>query len=545
MNFFSMTTFLLISLAQGVVVLPFLFVQITVPVVCVSLMFFPVHIFHAYWSLVVTPRLGPNLKVLGLMLLPVPLLLSPLLHIAFTVIFVTIIGPESMVFANFLENETGLTLKAILFGNVGHPFHYGLKYVRDYTDWYSKSIVDSLVDFRSGPENGAFDIAIIQIFTGVLQSVTISAILIASFAVVGGLKMPFVILHALYCYPFVKMVKGCCPCILMIFLGYPFITIVVPFGYVISLPYAGLLGTVCAVESYHKSSLMAGFTLMSQIVQKHNNFTNAMMGIETIETIETIEVTAPQPNITETLVRMKAIWDSFFKTSLQEVSSALEKGWITEEEVSDLEPFLFVGVPALVTFHCVSRSLEQLGKAPRPVPGFRCDARRPSKYNAYYTGQIVEPEGKETIYVKFDEDGDKTEEIPIDNVIVHTSLWLYDGAEINEKNRPHNSLADLVFDKMSALMISLEDCSESVTGREDELRKAILRNDMASFVEERPSPSPSIAKLFGGLFDVAVSVSRAPTFQRRFKAVLDSAFKSADDSAVRAAGDSAPMQQIL
>lgn len=166
-----MTTFLLISLAQGVVVLPFLFVQITVPVFIVSLTFFPVHIFHAYWSLVVTPRLGPNLKVLGLMLLPVPLLLSPLLHIAFTVVFVTIIGPESMVFANFLENETGLTLKAILFGNVGHPFHYGLKYVQDYTDWYSKSIVDSLVDFRSGPDNGAFDIAIIQIFTGVLQSV--------------------------------------------------------------------------------------------------------------------------------------------------------------------------------------------------------------------------------------------------------------------------------------------------------------------------------------------------------------------------------------
>ena len=176
------------------------------------------------------------------------------------------------------------------------------------------------------------------------------------------------------------------------------IAIAVPLAYVISIPYAGLFGTACAIESYHKSSLKAGFRLMAEMLLNHNKETSKMMGFTEHYERHQREATAPRyPGLRVGgggLGRMKEIWDNFFQMSQAEVSHALKNGWITQEEVGDLEPFLFVGVPALVTYHCVSRSLEKLGKAPRPVPGAKCDAKWPSKFNAYYTGVIVEPEGK-------------------------------------------------------------------------------------------------------------------------------------------------------
>ena len=143
----------------------------------------------------------------------------------------------------------------------------------------------------------------------------------------------------------------------------------------------------------------------------------------------------------------------------------------------------------------------------------------------------------EIVHIKFDEGSDKAEKIRAENVVVSSIFWLADGTEINEENRPRNTLADLVFAKMTTLMRTLEDCSVAIAGREDDLRKAILRNDLASFVGDGASAAPSVVKLFAGLFDVAVAVSRAPSFQRRFKAVLDSAVSGAG-------GDPDPMQIV-
>lgn len=49
--------------------------------------------------------------------------------------------------------------------------------------------------------------------------------------------------------------QACAPCIFLFIICYPLIVLVCVVGYVASIPYAGIGGTQCAIESYHKSSL--------------------------------------------------------------------------------------------------------------------------------------------------------------------------------------------------------------------------------------------------------------------------------------------------
>ena len=76
---------------------------------------------------------------------------------------------------------------------------------------------------------------------------------------------------------------------------------------------------------------------------------------------------------------------------------------------------------------------------------------------------------------------------------------------------------------MVQLAVNLDDCADVARGREEDLQRAIVRNDMGAFMEAAPE---GLVKLFGGLFDVGVCVSRAPSFQRRFREILNAAMSA-------------------
>ena len=96
-KFLYITFFINLSILQGVVITPLLVVITFTPVIIVSVALIPVHAFHSYMTIVVTPRLGPNLKILGLLLLPLPLLLSLLFHLVVSLLYVCLGGIVSMV----------------------------------------------------------------------------------------------------------------------------------------------------------------------------------------------------------------------------------------------------------------------------------------------------------------------------------------------------------------------------------------------------------------------------------------------------------------
>ena len=60
-----------------------------------AILWFPYYLVMSYWTLLVTPKLGPNLKFLLFLVAPVPALLFPVVTVIFGVIagiFITIVG---------------------------------------------------------------------------------------------------------------------------------------------------------------------------------------------------------------------------------------------------------------------------------------------------------------------------------------------------------------------------------------------------------------------------------------------------------------------
>mmetsp|Transcript_43222 Transcript_43222/g.97687 ORF Transcript_43222/g.97687 Transcript_43222/m.97687 type:complete len:203 (+) Transcript_43222:481-1089(+) len=61
------------------------------------------------------------------------------------------------------------------------------------------------------------------------------------------------------------------------------------------------------------------------------------------------------------LMAMDAIWNSFFCACALALNEAVEAGWVAREDVEDSEPYLFLGVPGLVLFNALERSLGSEG----------------------------------------------------------------------------------------------------------------------------------------------------------------------------------------
>jgi hypothetical protein len=104
--FVSELFFLHWSIAQGVLMTPILLTILIPPIVLIEFVFMPIHLAHSLVVCVLTNRLGINLKLFAVVILPLSFLALPVLVILLSLIGTTIFGVFSMLVTNISNRAT-------------------------------------------------------------------------------------------------------------------------------------------------------------------------------------------------------------------------------------------------------------------------------------------------------------------------------------------------------------------------------------------------------------------------------------------------------
>jgi hypothetical protein len=541
-----------VGLIKGVLLTPLLIVITAPSTFILAVLLLPHDIFYSFYTLAVTNRIGPNLKVAAMLLLPLPLCAWPLFVLVGTVAGWLVYG----LFGQILEDRCSLEQAGAMLGNTS-------TFIVDFYDFNTKSVFEYLADCRRRSEGAPFDIGICQILVSLLQGTVCVVVETATYACLGALKLPFVMLRCEWFLVsgYINMRTAdecrivCCPCWIVSLLVTPVLCI---FAYALAI-LSGFGAVNCAICAYGTGNFVNGFKMMANHIHDFDEKTSSIIindqasscfpefhiegrrdrsigtllsdpnrtviprqtpllaGYGSLSNPESsadieagISSTAPTASSDNPLawsrrhilgadgVTMDAIWNSFFRMCTDSLLQCLAAGTIATAEVEALEPCLIIGTPAIVAFRCVSRSL--------------------SKTNATGASESAA------------------------NVLV-----LHDGVEVNETNRPHNYAADVVWSQMLQIKSKLQEADLSAA-EQAQFEKALIRNDidcidkgaLKGAVHEHGQRTvlPSLdtagkgsgddpkaerlvvlAQLMASVNNVAVHVSRLPQFKRRFGGV--------------------------
>ena len=178
-----------ISLAKGLLcVIPFA-LFFTLAVAATSLFWLPHDVIHSYNTALHVAHVGPNLRVLTLALLPVPLLVWPPLVTLCTLIL-TIVTGIFMPAAFTFDDSSDLFL-----GGVTESFQIGWEYLQRFWEFNSTAVFGMLKDLRERPlaeGEEPFDVSLGQLATALIVAA-------GGLLVVGVLGGVVVTIYALPC----------------------------------------------------------------------------------------------------------------------------------------------------------------------------------------------------------------------------------------------------------------------------------------------------------------------------------------------------------
>ncbi|GMI01644.1 hypothetical protein TrLO_g11107 [Triparma laevis f. longispina] len=513
-----------LSIAQGFAIMPIVALLVLPPIIISELVFAPFHAIHCFYVMIITERLGVTLKLFGVLILPFAFLALPVITILLSLLVVITITPFSMVLANtgWLNNGEGCQGKdslisptCIIFGGAPSVFKHCTQAVLDAIDMHRHAIVTTLNDFKTlGPDEEKFDVHLLQVLVGFLQAVLSAVILLAVNGLTGLFMLPMIIFRAYveYCDVSSKCMKDTPACIACALVPFPLILPAVVIVYVASIFLNIIWGVYCSMRAYHEGSVQAGVDLFFYCVAFYNAATTEAAGCgnsgsyvnwptakrdtkaedkqrrraERLENSPERRERAPykraedSESATGSRMRMLEIWQNFFDMSSVDISTALQKGWIKRSEVDSLDPFLFTGVSAIVSFHCVQRSLAKHGPQNKYEVGNLCDALWPSGKHIFYPGKItLVDEDKKLCSIEYD-DGDTLEECHFDDIRINKVFVLHSSVEVSDRNRPKNRLAKKVYEEMSKIMEKLDKCKLN-EAEVEKLEQALIRADFEVF----------------------------------------------------------------
>ena len=178
-----------IGLIKGALLAPLL-IAITAPSAFVlAVLLLPHDVVYSFYTVAVTNRIGPNLKVAAMLLLPLPLCAWPFIVLAGTVAGWLVYG----VFGQVLEavSKKGPCTLSRAGEMVGEAFTF----IGDFYDFNSNSVFCYLADLRKPSDAAAFDVGFFQMLIGLLQGIICVVLEVAAYACLGAVKLPFVILR--------------------------------------------------------------------------------------------------------------------------------------------------------------------------------------------------------------------------------------------------------------------------------------------------------------------------------------------------------------
>ena len=426
--------------------MPIVAVVVLPAIIFSELVFAPFHAVHAFYVMVVTERLGVNLKLLGVLILPLTFLAVPFINILLCLLAVIVVTPFSMAAANSglgsssPRSENNL-IPCILFSGAPIVLKHCVSGVCDVVDMHRHAVVNGLNEFKTlGAGEEKFDARFIQVVIGFIQAVLSIAILLAVNSVVGLVKLPFMIFHTYSCYCKTARELWKTPywCNFFVSCPTPLIAPAVVIVYAASIFINIQWGVFCAMRAYDEGSVGAGIELLGYCLNFYDSATHEAMGFERQDRQNYVNWPKAKRNLNrdelekrraarriaarekdekdenfrfregvrqkerngknlmsnfengESHPTMMAVWNNFFDMSSVEISRSIQKGLVSKSEVDSLEPFLFTGVASMVCFHCVQRSLSKHGPQDKFEVGRDCTALWPSsRRKKFYPGKIT------------------------------------------------------------------------------------------------------------------------------------------------------------
>jgi len=466
----------------------------------------PHDVFLTYRAVIGTGLIGPNLKVLTMLVLPIALVLWPFI-VALVSSIIAIIWPIYIAQLATFDSDENVCFGGCLFDNNGSfpALRNAVNATRDYWHFNYHSVFDYLLDIRSARSQNPFDIEIFSVIVGTVQAIICSSWLIVVSTILLAIKGVFIIFSAYYYlfreaikslmeYKFGQTIQYIYNFWVSGFTGFFFAFALIPVIYVLAfgafILTSGYFGIDCALMAY-KHGFCAGFkqaSNYSRIIDQCTSWTicwsirGSMGKIDSIcsffpkydltdpefdltdSEYSSVELPAQNVEHDENIVRnalgsvsMQQVWDNFFTQCEETIRLGLKNGVIKQDDIDSYASFIFIGVPAAVVIQCASNS------------------------------------------INYDSTTD--------------DLKFSDGLVMTPKNRPHNIIANQFYDPMVKLKRDMKHANLYRKQVEVLWDAALCQNaNLISGIESKPKA----IELFSQATNMGVLVSRLPQFRRRF-----------------------------
>lgn len=134
-----------------------------------AIIMLPHDIYYTYYTILSTKKIGPNLTILGLLLLPIPLLIWPVLVLLCSTISGFSVGLFSPIADTFNDRYE------LFCGGITNAFERAFTHVKDFWRFNANSYFSYLAeirDYKLGIGEKPFDISIIQLIVGTIVGTT-------------------------------------------------------------------------------------------------------------------------------------------------------------------------------------------------------------------------------------------------------------------------------------------------------------------------------------------------------------------------------------
>jgi hypothetical protein len=398
----------IIFLFQGIIIVVPVSLFAVIGCISVALFWILPDILFTLLTIWLTPRWGPNVKIMISLMTPIAVVLwLPLVFVCSLVagMLYGLFGPMVHGFVGFC-NTNHSDIYAWCGGHIFKIIKNTRDFLIDFWDM-NGSYKSMLYDFRStaNADGSVFEISLLKIPIGFIIVVVAGV-----FNTISLLVMSIIMYVPLTYQLFKKFLgivcccdsnDGCgdddmgwCRCIAFIcFVPISVVSILIPFAGPIILilcPFYGFWYAIRAalyacnnnkfVLSYYYTkefNLDSWYTLTNFVFDLDKNYDTPHMDGNAIvipivnpapifphivpesnDVAHKSHVVPPGPVST---VSLAEIWDSFFKVCEEYIKEAVKEKLVSVDDIESMEPYLFIGLPSFVVFRMIERSLQYEG----------------------------------------------------------------------------------------------------------------------------------------------------------------------------------------
>ena len=259
----------IIGLIQGIIIFVPITLMLLLSCPLISFVFLPPTVVMGFYTYVSTPRLGPKIKILGCLLVPIPLILWPALVIVISLFAGIGLGLFSPMLLAFDEKYE------LFCGTIIHVFKAACDWIQEFYEFSKDSVFNEFRSYREPYEGQPWDISLGTLFISVFMAfagLVIDGVVIS----LTGVALFIPCFLRMY-YEYIKLYlcgKGNGLEAIMYFLpwviGLALVPVAAVLGLAIVIIGGFLYGMYAAVENYQKGA-GAGFEFISKGISEFCN----------------------------------------------------------------------------------------------------------------------------------------------------------------------------------------------------------------------------------------------------------------------------------